>query len=73
MSNENQNPNESFPELFDIGAADALVEKLADAMTPGYVAECDPIEAERAGAFAEDAMSEADALASGIDLNRPAE
>jgi len=73
MSNKNQNPNDSFPELFDTGPADALAEKLADAMTPGFVVECDPVEADRAGAFAEDAMSEADALASGIDLNRPAE
>ncbi|GAB2881020.1 hypothetical protein GCM10027277_57630 [Pseudoduganella ginsengisoli] len=67
-----ENPKELLPELFDTGPSDALVEKLADAMTPGFVAECDPIEAERAGAFAEDAMSEADALASSIDLNRPA-
>lgn len=69
----NQNPNDSFPELFDIGPVDALAEKLADAMTPGFVVECDPVEADRAGAFAEDAMNEADALASCIDLNRPAE
>lgn len=39
-------------------------EKLSDAQTPGYQAEFDPAEAEAAGAFPEDALSEADALAS---------
>jgi len=43
-------------------------EKLSDAMTPGYQAEFDPGEAEHAGAFAEDALSEGDALASTEDL-----
>jgi hypothetical protein len=41
--------------------------KLADAMVPGYEAEFDPAEAEAAGAFAEDALSEADAIASTED------
>ena len=50
-------------------ADDALAEKLADAMIPGFVAEFDPDEAERAGAFNEDALSEADALDSCIDLD----
>jgi hypothetical protein len=45
----------------------ALGEKLADAEVPGYQAEFDPDEAERAGAFVEDAMSEVDALESAID------
>jgi hypothetical protein len=45
-----------------------LREKLLDAMTPGYQAEFDPGEAERAGAFEESALSEADALASTDDL-----
>lgn len=49
-------------------AAAALTEKLADAQTPGYQAEFDPDEAERAGAFAEDALSEQDAAESDIDL-----
>lgn len=49
-------------------APDAIREKLIDAMTPGYQAEFDPIEAERAGAFEEDALSEADALESQVDL-----
>ena len=46
----------------------AFFEKLADAQIPGYQAEFDPDEAERAGAFVEDAMSEQDALESQIDL-----
>jgi hypothetical protein len=49
-------------------AADALNEKLSDAETnPGYAVEFDPDEADRAGAFEEDALSEADALASSVD------
>ena len=43
---------------------DPVHEKLVDAQTPGYQAEFDPAEAEAAGAFQEDALSEADALAS---------
>jgi len=49
-------------------AADALREKLLDAMIPGYQAEFDPDEAEQAGAFVEDALSEQDAVESDIDL-----
>ena len=49
-------------------AADALREKLLDAMTPGYQAEFDPDEAEQAGAFVEDALSEQDATESDVDL-----
>lgn len=48
---------------------DVLAEKLNDAMTPGFEVEFDPEEAERAGAFQEDALSEADALDSCIDLS----
>jgi hypothetical protein len=48
--------------------AQVLREKLLDAMTPGYQAEFDPGEADRAGAFEESALSEADALASTDDL-----
>jgi N-acetyl-beta-hexosaminidase len=54
-----------------IGAGDAvdvLAEKLTDAMVPGAMVEFDPEEAERAGAFIEDALTEADALESDIDL-----
>jgi hypothetical protein len=48
-------------------AFDPVREKLADAQTPGYQAEFDPGEAEAAGAFTEDALTEADALASKHD------
>ncbi|MEI8077408.1 MAG: conjugal transfer protein TraD [Betaproteobacteria bacterium] len=55
-----------------IGAGDAvdvLAEKLTDAMVPGAMVEFDPDEAERIGAFQEDALDEADALESSIDLD----
>lgn len=45
-----------------------LREKLVDMMTPGYQAEFDPEEAEFIGAFTEDALSEKDAIESGVDL-----
>ena len=54
-----------------IGAGDAvdvLAEKLTDAMIPGAMVEFDPDEAERIGAFQEDALDEADAIESSIDL-----
>lgn len=47
---------------------DTVKEKLNDMLTPGYQAEFDPEEAESAGAFFEDALSEDDALASAHDL-----
>jgi hypothetical protein len=52
----------------EVDAVDVLVEKLTDAMVPGAIVEFDPEEAERAGAFVEDALSESDALESVIDL-----
>jgi hypothetical protein len=63
--------NETTQEvIFDAkkDAAEALLEKLADASTPGYQVEFDPEEAERAGAFIEDAVSEEDAMESSVDL-----
>ena len=52
----------------ETAAADALNEKLSDAeMSPGFEVEFDPEEADKAGAFEEDALSEADALASSVD------
>ena len=54
-----------------IGAGDAvdvLAEKLTDAMIPGAMVEFDPDEAERMGAFQEDALDEPDAIESSIDL-----
>jgi hypothetical protein len=50
-----------------------LREKLIDALTPGYQAEFDPDEAEQAGAFVEDALSEEDAAESSIDACLDAE
>lgn len=61
----------TFPEIpveHDRRALEALHEKLVDALTPGYQAEFDPDEAQQAGAFAEDALSELDARESDIDL-----
>ena len=49
-------------------ATGALCEKLTDAHTPGCQAEFDPEEAERAGAFVEDALSEEDAADSNAGL-----
>jgi hypothetical protein len=65
---EQKNPPEEI--IFDdaTNAGEALREKLADALTPGVQAELDPDEAERAGAFIEDALLEQDAAESNIDL-----
>lgn len=49
-------------------AADPVVAKLTDAMTPGAQIEFDPAEAEQAGAFQEQAMSLADAEAATDDV-----
>lgn len=53
------------------GDSASVLAKLADADTPGYQAEFDPAEAEAAGAFREDALSEADALDSTHDAPQP--
>ena len=50
--------------LFD---EEVLRAKLSDAMTPGFIVEFDPHEAEAAGAFEEHALAEADALESASD------
>jgi hypothetical protein len=47
---------------------DVIREKLIDALIPGYQAEFSPNEADKAGAFLEDALSEADALNSTYDV-----
>lgn len=47
---------------------DAVLLKLRDAGTPGFMAEFDPDEAQRAGAFVEDALTEEDAMAGAADL-----
>ncbi|MBI8082666.1 conjugal transfer protein TraD, partial [Pseudomonas aeruginosa] len=49
----------------DAAGREAVREKMADALTPGFQVEFDPDEAERVGAFVEDALSEQDAAASG--------
>ena len=51
-----------------LSTTEALREKLIDALIPGYQVEFDPEEAERAGAFVEDALSEPDAAESSLDL-----
>jgi hypothetical protein len=64
-------PTPSSPEAVSVAVEDdttALVAKLSDVLTPGFVVEFDPIEAEQAGAFVEDALSEPDAAESHIDL-----
>ncbi len=58
MTNDHQKPV----------SQDAITEKLTDALTPGYQAEFDPEEADRAGAFKEEALEELDALESCEDL-----
>ena len=63
-------PDDGQPQtLADLAmeTADLIGIKMADALTPGYQAEFDPEEAELAGAFHEDALSEADALDSTHD------
>ena len=54
-------------------ATEALREKMVDALTPGFQVELDPDEAERVGAFAEDALSDQDAQESIEDLAEPDE
>lgn len=71
---KNGKPDESdifIPSTFDgdTAAVDVVGEKLTDAMVPGVEIEFDPDEAERAGAFPEDALNESDAKDSSIDLN----
>jgi hypothetical protein len=51
--------------------AQVVREKLADAMTPGFVSEFAPEEAEMAGAFVEHAIVEDVAVDSAIDLSPP--
>ena len=62
--------NKPEQDIFDDArnADEALKEKLTDAMTPGFQAEFDPDEAERCGAFVEEALSEEDAAESDVDL-----
>lgn len=66
MTHTDQDPDITFDPAADAQAA--LEEKLADLELPGFIVEFDPDEAERAGAFEEDALTEADALDGVIDL-----
>ena len=52
----------------DAVGREAVREKMVDALMPGFQVEFDPDEAERAGAFVEDALSEQDAAESCADL-----
>jgi hypothetical protein len=68
MGNEQTTTSENTIQDDQRNEAEVIREKLTDAMTPGFQAEFDPEEAERAGAFAEDALSEQDAAESSEDL-----
>ena len=50
---------------------ETINKKLDDTMIPGFVADFDPEEAELAGAFHEDALSERDAQDSVVDIKLP--
>ena len=53
----------------DLKTMDEVIDaKLIDMETPGFAAEFDPLEADRIGAFEEDALSEQDAWESAIDV-----
>lgn len=57
-------------EFSGVASADAVAqEKLMDLMIPGHEAEFSPEEADFAGVFLEDAVSESDARESIIDLD----
>jgi hypothetical protein len=60
--------NEVIDKVNELSESAVINEKLNDALTPGYQSEFDPEEAEEAGAFSEDALSEEDAIESNIDL-----
>jgi hypothetical protein len=73
MANSTGNDDLNEDPGFSVDGVDSdsstLIEKLSDAeTTPGFEAEFDPEEADKAGAFVEDAISEQDALDSSADL-----
>ncbi|MDN7880062.1 hypothetical protein [Burkholderia aenigmatica] len=73
QTTRNKNDEERDELAGIIEAKDAAIEKLDDALTPGFVAEFAPDEADRAGAFREDAIGARDAFestahASSIDV-----
>lgn len=63
---------QSAIELIDVNedknAIQVFKEKMMDALTLGIQVECFPDEAERAGAFLEDALTEEEAYLSTLDL-----
>lgn len=67
MTHDHVTPEATAPEQHTTGDA-ALNDKLTDAMVPGFEVEFDPHEAELAGAFVEDALTEVDAAESSVDL-----
>jgi hypothetical protein len=67
MTDSNKFDLNADPLIGEGDAVDILAEKLTDAMVPGAIVEFDPEEAEMAGAFVEDALSESDALESSVD------
>jgi hypothetical protein len=69
MPTKQKDISETLGSTNNVDAMDAVIkEKLIDAMTPGFQAEFDPDEADQAGAFIEDALTEEDATESDIDL-----
>ncbi|HIF0302650.1 TPA: protein TraD [Legionella pneumophila] len=66
MNKKNQTSNDVHFNL-TANETQALSEKLLDAFTPGLQVEFDPDEAMKAGAFIEDALTEADAKDSCFD------
>lgn len=65
--NQQHLPGKALPFEDETNSAQALSEKLLDALTPGLHVEFDPEEAAKAGAFIEDALSEEDATQSCFD------
>ncbi|HAU9810065.1 TPA: protein TraD [Legionella pneumophila] len=66
MNPKTQTPNDLHLKE-QVNETQALPEKLLDALTPGLQVEFDPDEAMKAGAFIEDALTEADAKDSCFD------
>lgn len=66
--NQNMTADDTDSVVLQLTDDEALRQKLVDAMTPGFVVEFDPGEAERAGAFVEDALNEEEAADSMMDL-----
>ena len=69
MAANNSNDDEFFIFNDQANSAQVLQEKLADAEIPGAQIEFDPDEAEKVGAFVEDALSEKDAVETSIQVH----